>query len=175
MQEEKNSTSAYFITFTYADNNCLRTDRGYLSLHKKHLQDFFKRLRISQLRGGNTKSLKYYTVGEYGGISFRPHYHAIIFNVQLELILKPSEITLLKHTSYDGKTPFQIQDWPHGHITIGQVSGASIGYTLKYVTKNQRVPVHKNDDRLPEFALMSKGLGLAYLTKAMIQWHMNDP
>jgi len=47
---------------------------------------------------------------------------------------------------------------------VGTVTGASVAYTLKYVQKPTRVPVHKNDDRLPEFSLMSKGLGQNFIT-----------
>jgi len=61
-----------------------------------------------------------------------------------------------------------------GQIYIGNVSGASIGYTLKYMQKESKVPIHKNDDRQKEFQLMSKGLGKSYLTDRMIKWHKSD-
>lgn len=35
--------------------------------------------------------------------------------------------------------------------------------------------MHANDDRIPEFALMSKGLGSNYLTPQMIRYHQADP
>lgn len=112
-----------------------------MSLAKRDVQLFFKRLRKSQPEG---TSIKYYTVGEYGGKTFRPHYHAIVFNAAINTI----------------------QDaWQMGTVHYGTVSGASIGYTLKYMAKISRIPLHSNDDRVPEFALMSKGLGEAYLKK----------
>ena len=40
--------------------------------------------------------------------------------------------------------------------------------------KPGKVPIHKNDDRVKEFQLMSKGLGKNYLTENMIRWHKND-
>ena len=40
--------------------------------------------------------------------------------------------------------------------------------------KDTRIPEHKNDDRKQEFALMSKGLGINYLTKQMQKWHHDD-
>jgi hypothetical protein len=42
---------------------------------------------------------------------------------------------------------------------------------MKYITKPSAIPIHKNDDRQREFAVMSKGLGECYLTRNMIQWH----
>lgn len=61
-----------------------------------------------------------------------------------------------------------------GSIYFGDVSGASIGYVLKYMTKFKSIPEHQNDDRLPEFSLMSKGLGSNYLTEKMVKWHHDD-
>lgn len=61
-----------------------------------------------------------------------------------------------------------------GTIHYGEVSEASVGYTLKYINKPKRIPLHRNDDRQPEFALMSKGLGANYLTPAAEKYHTAD-
>jgi len=58
--------------------------------------------------------------------------------------------------------------------TLWTVNGASVGYVLKYMTKKGKIPMHQNDDRIPEYSNMSKGLGLNYLTPAMIAWHKAD-
>lgn len=155
LQEEKTACSAHFITLTYDTQYVPITDRNFKSLDKQDLQKFFKRLRFNHnptnLPG--IPPIRYYAVGEYGGKTMRPHYHIILFNAHITLI-QPS--------------------WGLGHVHYGKVSGASIGYTLKYVCKPGKVPLHKNDDRQKEFALMSKGLGKNYLTEAMKQWHLND-
>jgi hypothetical protein len=119
-----------------------------MNLDKKHFQDFMKRLRKRSLI-----KLKYYACGEYGGASLRPHYHAIMFNSNPEDIMA---------------------SWTFGQHYFGDVSGASIGYVLKYMSKKGRIPLHANDDRLPEFSLMSKGLGANYMTDQMVKWHKND-
>ena len=137
--------SAHFVTLTY-DSPPL-TENNYMNLHKPHLQNFFKYLRK------NNQKIKYYACGEYGTQTMRPHYHLIIFGTT------PEYITAL---------------WTHGHVHFGQVTGASIGYTLKYMCKTSKIPLHQNDDRLPEFALMSKKLGDNYLTPQMINWHQAD-
>lgn len=142
MQEDKQSSSSYFITLTYDTTTVPISPSGYMSLSKEHLQLFFKRLRKK-----NSNQLKYYVCGEYGGRTMRPHYHLLLFNAD-------------KNTVQDA--------WGHGAIDIGTVSAASVGYTLKYMCKPSKVPVHRNDDRLPEFALMSKNLGL---TTSPLKWY----
>lgn len=134
MQEEKISESARFLTLTYATEHVPITDKGNLTLRKADVQKFLKRLRKRQ-SGNNVSNIKYYAVGEYGGRTKRPHYHIIMFNAKLELI-QPS--------------------WDLGSIFYGDVTGASVGYTLKYMSKQKRKKHDRSDDREPEFALMSK-------------------
>lgn len=168
MQEEKVSTSAYFITLTYDNKHVPITGKGFLGLCKSDLQKFFKRLRKchkdeycvinGRIRRLEKPTIKYYAVGEYGGRTMRPHYHIILFNAELELI---QEAWCL-----NGK--------PLGNIYYGTVQGASVGYVLKYMSKTRKVPLHQNDDRSREFAIMSKKLGISYLTRNMLNWHDQD-
>lgn len=137
IQEDKKSDSSEFITLTYAPNKCGKTRNNYLTICKKDVQLFFKRLRKNA--NGVGQPIKYYCVGEYGGVTGRPHYHAIIFNAKSELIDK---------------------SWDLGHVHHGIVSIQSVGYTLKYMCKPHKIPMHRNDDRQPEFSLMSKNWGL---------------
>lgn len=137
--------SAHFVTLTY-DKPPL-TPNNFMNLHKQHLQHFFKYLRKDK------QPIKYYACGEYGKNTMRPHYHIILFGTTTDKIE---------------------QHWHHGHVHFGDVSGASIGYTLKYMSKDSKIPLHQNDDRIKEFALMSKKMGQNYITPAMIQWHQND-
>lgn len=147
MTERNNSLSANFITLTYDGHSVPITRSGFMSLSKKHLQDFFKRLRKASSRN---IAIKYYAVGEYGGKSYRPHYHIILFNADISLIQQA--------WSKDGKHI--------GAVHYGNQEGVcekSCGYVLKYVTKPKRIPLHANDDRIPEFSLMSKDWGLPTL------------
>lgn len=155
MQQYKISTNGYFITLTYDTKHVPITSNGFLELKKRDVQLFFKRLRktASKTTGFSVSGIRYYACGEYGGKTRRPHYHAIIFNVAPELIEA---------------------SWGLGTVHYGQISEASVGYTLKYISKGRTVPMHRNDDRQPEFSLMSKGLGKSYLTPQMVQWHKAD-
>lgn len=136
MEQDKVSDSSLFITLTYDTKYVPITKAGFMSLDKRDLQLFFKRLR----KGNQDvqRKLKYYAVGEYGGRTRRPHYHVIAFSTSI------SEVE---------------SAWQLGAAHFGIVTGASVGYTLKYITKNRSVPMHWNDDRVPEFSLMSKNWG----------------
>lgn len=157
MQQDKISISSYFVTLTYDTDHVPITPKGYMSLCKRDLQLFFKRLRKNH---GSTygKQIKYYAVGEYGGKTKRPHYHIILFNANKELIEKS----------------WSIDGVPIGTFHIGDVTGASVGYTLKYISKPQRIPEHVNDDRVKGFSLMSKGIGKNYITQQVKKWHTAD-
>lgn len=154
MQEERDSTSAYFITITYDNNNLCRNDQGFPTLRKSDLQKYFKRLRYYS----GDKPIKYYAVGEYGTRTKRPHYHAIIFNAT------ESNIELAWTKSGN----------PIGNIYYGSVTPYSVGYTLKYLCKDKTVTKWDKDGRQPEFSLMSQGLGKSYLTPQMVSWHKAD-
>lgn len=150
MQEDKVSENARFVTLTYAPEHVPISEKRYMTLRKKDLQDFMKRLRYYSPK--NVK-IKYYAVGEYGSNGMRPHYHLILFNTQ----------------------PIHVeQAWLFGSVFFGTVAAASVGYTLKYISKKGKIPMHSNDDRVPEFSLMSKKLGASYLTPAMKKWHEDD-
>lgn len=154
MQEEKRSLCASFVTLTYDTDYVPITQSGFMSLDRRDVQLFLKRLRkCVSLHSPNVR-LKYYLAGEYGGKTSRPHYHIILFNCA---------------NLYDIE-----RSWMRGSVHYGTVSGASVGYTLKYLDKPKRIPMHRNDDRLPEFGLMSKGLGTGYLTEKMLAWHHAD-
>jgi len=151
MQEDKSSISSLFITLTYDTQHVPISDCGRMTLNKKHTQLFWKRLRKAS--GKNHKKILYYICGEYGTKTFRPHYHAIVFNANIDLIQAA---------------------WDYGNVHFGTVSEASVGYTLKYMSKPPRIPMYKADKRLPEFSLMSKGIGKGYITDATIKYHNDD-
>lgn len=174
-KEMQRATSAFFITLTYDTDHVPISPNGFMTLDKKHPPLWIKRLRKFNQDSGNP--IKYYLCGEYGTDSKRPHYHVIIFNVPLSLIIgeTPSDHAFAYPEIYlDGKYPFKSQSWIHGHITIGQVNEASIGYCLKYMQKPVCKILHDRDDRQIQFSLMSKKLGDNYLTPQMKKWHKGD-
>lgn len=153
VKEGERSYSALFVTLTYNTDHVPITKNGYMTLDKTDLQKYFKRLRKL-----THEKIRYYAVGEYGTKNQRPHYHIILFNASTRIV----------------ENAWKINNVDIGTIYIGDVSDASIGYTLKYMTKLGKIPMHQNDDRKKEFSVMSKGIGANYLTKQMIKWHKKD-
>lgn len=140
-EELKISQSAHFVTLTYAEDP--------ISLSKRDLQLFFKRLRKLNI---NSK-IRYYAVGEYGGNFGRPHYHVILFN-----------LTDIRY----------VQDsWHLGFTHIGEVTPASINYTVAYVVESKLIPM-RNPDIVPPFSLMSQGLGKNYLGDNVKRYHKKN-
>lgn len=150
-QEYLQSETSAFITLTYSDETLPVSKNGYPTLNKKDFQLFMKRLRKK-----SDNKLKYYACGEYGGITDRPHFHAIVFNLP--------QIYTLDSLRMD-------KVWTKGATHLGNVTMASIGYTTKYMMKGYFKRLSSLDDRTPEFSLMSKGMGQNFLTPQMIRYY----
>lgn len=156
IEEEKRAKSSMFVTLTYDTKYVPITAKGFMTLDYSDVQKFIKRLR--KRHQDKNYPVKYLCVGEYGTKKNRPHYHLIMFNA----------------TQEDISDTWMVNGDPIGSIYIGNVSGASVAYTLKYMMKEGKIPMHANDDRVPEFRRMSKGLGKNYLTEEMIKYHRKD-
>ena len=87
--EEFKTKKATFLTLTYNDENLVYADGEKPTLSKRDVQLFLKRLRKSL-----KKSIKYYCVGEYGTRTNRPHYHFILFNSSLMILIKYNSVGL---------------------------------------------------------------------------------
>jgi len=154
MHEKRMWSDACFATLTYADE--FVPPGG--SLLKRDLQLFFKRLRFQKGVG-----IRYYACGEYGELTKRPHYHAIIFNFDFRDKVVHSE-------NGRGDRYYVSRDlgelWPFGHTMLGDVTFDSCAYVARYVMKKITGPLAEGyyGDRLPEFTLMSRrpGIGSGY-------------
>lgn len=170
-KEDERSSSSYFITLTYDNDHLPISPKGRLTLCKRDFQLFMKRLRKL-----SSNKLRYYAVGEYGTKNWRPHYHIILFNLENIKFVEDA----WKAVSSFSTTIALLSDTALPEVTtIGQIDWSiatpdSIAYTCKYIDKLARVPQYGGDDRVPEFSLMSKGLGANYVTDAMIKYHNDD-
>lgn len=121
-----------FVTLTYAPE-FLPQD---LSVNPRTLTLYIKRLREA-LR---PRTFRHFSVGEYGDISDRPHYHLALFGVS------PNDFDAIG------------QAWNMGMVHVGTLTLESAQYIAGYVTKKM---TSKLDPRLngrhPEFARMSNG------------------
>ena len=158
-EESKKSKTSCFITLTYEEAPL--SQNGYPTLIKKDFQNFFKRLRKLAPHKKGKNRLKYFACGEYGSKTQRPHYHAIVFNLPQKLI---DDANVIRNT------------WKHGHTLVTPSNLKTINYVVGYITKGGfEKHIDKKyglwDDRIPEFQLMSKGLGECYLTPKMIKYY----
>lgn len=174
-EEQKIADTSAFITWTYKNSDLPFTDSGHMTLRKKDFQNFMKRLRVHiKETTGKNYPIKYYTCGEYGTKTNRPHYHSIIFNLPAFYLDNPIILE---------------QIWNHGGIYIDSCNNNTIAYVAGYVMKKTSTNEYKNfvtyydvaksrtvtylkkeythpiDDREKEFSLMSKKMGLSYIAQ----------
>lgn len=159
-EEMKVAVNAYFITLTYNEEFIPRDRMGYTHVHKPDVQKFFKRLRK---RIGTRSKIRYYLASEYGPKTFRPHYHAIIFNLPFDDVMKNREL-IAKAWSLDGKSM--------GHVQCDEVNENRIGYVTGYCMDKDKDT--KSGKKV--FSLMSQGLGKNYLDQlSRLNWHKENP
>lgn len=164
-----------FLTLTYRDPD--QCDEAQLraghyvpadgSLNKKHYQDFMKRLR----KHFTPKRIRYYHCGEYGDENYRPHYHAILFNLDFG----DKQVHSVKEGIALYTSPTLDALWPFGFATIGTVTPESAAYVSRYAMK--KITGHKAETHYlrcdeygvaywlqPEYATMSRrpGIGRAF-------------
>lgn len=176
MLESLNHEQSWFVTLTYNDfwiPTSYYTDEstGELlpaySLLKRDYQLFMKRLRRDL-----DYTIRFYAAGEYGGKTFRPHYHAILFGLKLD----ENDI----YNERRGKSGFSLwqsktiekawsselfgRKWPIGHVMVAPMNWQTAAYVARYVTKKLK---GEFSDRYsyfniePPFSLMSRRPGLA--------------
>lgn len=137
-QQQRITPRCCFLTLTY-DYNSIPFHKTKFTLLKKDYQDFLKRLR----KHYPNRDIKYVLCGEYGEKKKRPHYHAILFDIDKQDVNEVQTI------------------WGKGSIHMGDVSPASIAYVFKYAIKSAlKTPVHYH--QLPPFVAMSQGLGESF-------------
>jgi len=148
--ELKYATSSHFVTLTYAPEKIPIASDGRVTLRKTDVQKFFKRLR-KKLK----TPIKYFLCAEYGEETNRPHYHAIIYNLNMS----------------DDKLYLELlKAWQNGLIHVGEVNSQSIRYATKYIIQKNDF---KTDDERRPFSLMSKGLGKQYMA-THTKYHQDD-
>ena len=157
--ESEQYKDKWFITLTYDEKNNPRT------LVKKDLQLFIKRLR----KHCGPKKIRYYAVGEYGDGTARPHYHAILFGPDEE-VLKAHYVPYLQ--KYQSALLKEI--WPFGLHDLGSVTVESIQYVAGYVHKKLYGKDKYPEGMIAPFSLMSRLIGYEYYVKEQLENVIND-
>lgn len=156
-------TDNAFVTLTYSDDNVPReyVDRrtgeiyrcdGKYTLYPSHLQLWLKRIRKAWML-----PLRYYAVGEYGDVSERPHYHAIIFGLPM---CRYGRSRYSYRRNCCDICDLVRDTWRLGNVDVGEANMASAGYLSGYVTKKLSRGDIRLCGRYPEFARMSLRPGI---------------
>lgn len=125
MEMDTHEGNCWFLTLTYDDAH-IPMHRGHATLDYSDVQRFFKRLR-------KFFPFRYMVSGEYGSMTFRPHYHAIIFG---------GDIPDLYHYGNNKLgQPYFVSKWlngvwKNGNVTIGAAEKDSCGYVARYSSKS---------------------------------------
>lgn len=160
-QEMRQTNKALFLTLTYDYNN-VPMYKGKYTLDKQgatsvnklknfkppkvrkdgkppifscDYQKFIKRLR----KALPERTIKYVCAGEYGTEKGRPHYHLLLFGIDVD------DFNVVN------------QSWGLGQINIGNVTESSIAYVFKYSVKGSQKTLDWRQKK--QFVAMSKGLG----------------
>lgn len=121
-----------FVTLTYAAE--FLPEGG--TLEPKHVQQWLKRFR-------KLYPVRFFCVGEYGDLSWRPHYHLALYGVDATSL------------------PQIVSTWKMGICHAGDLTMDSASYIAGYVTKKMtRKDDERLDGRYPEFARMSLRPGI---------------
>lgn len=162
MLELDHSKTAVFLTLTYAPECLPYSCTDTPTLVKKHFQDFMKRLRERY----SDKEIRFYAAGEYGSDTHRPHYHAIVFGLDLADFDDRKLLFLNQYAQPIFTSDFLALDvWKHGQCSIASVSWQTCAYVARYsmkkVTGDKAAEIYDQFDIEPEFALMSRRPGIA--------------
>uniref|UniRef100_A0AAU8B149 Replication initiator protein n=3 Tax=unclassified Microvirus TaxID=338099 RepID=A0AAU8B149_9VIRU len=199
MLELQYHQSAYFVTLTYNDEHVPvsyyddpETGEAFpsLTLRKRDFQLFMKRLRkrfckygsrtvgeLSLSSGIYSDSIRFFAAGEYGSETYRPHYHAILFGLELnDLILYK------KSRGFSYYYSLSLQEcWseyvsgcylPLGYVVVAPVTWETCAYVARYTMKKLTGPetdFYTQFNIEPPFSLMSRKPGIGR------QWYDDHP
>lgn len=151
-----------FVTLTYNDEHLPSIEKF------KQLEDFqlfMKNLRYSL----GKKKIKYMASHEFGGKTFRPHHHLIIFG------WNPANQKFLKTTpkGYRLYTSTHLEkQWENGYSSVAEANAQTAFYVASYALKGK---IHTYIDNSGEIITVrdhmtsSNGIGLQYAKKNLKQ------
>lgn len=161
---------SWFVTLTYDDEHIPPlAPCGIHTLVPDDLSAFMKRLRERWSRVHlQSDSIRFYGAGEYGSDTFRPHYHLLLFGLEL------FDLRLYKSNS-DGDPVYSSSEldsvWGNGFTCVAPFSWHTAAYTARYVVKKLKgrdaSDTYRSAGIAPEFVRMSRkpGIGFGYLSE----------
>ena len=127
MESQLYDCKPFFITLTYDEEHKPKT-----GVDIRDVQLFFKRFRINLERHGYRQRIRYVLCAEYGRNTYRPHYHALIWNLRQTDMVEYREIGKILERS-----------WRNGFVMSRLVDASdnkTFYYTAKYLRKDCIVP-----------------------------------
>lgn len=118
-------------------------------LRKTDLQLFLKRFRYYVSKRCPQEKVRYYAVGEYGPVHFRPHYHLLFFLNSKEVLQICSEAVS--------------SAWKLGRIDCQVSEGKCSSYVAGYVNSSVLIPEVLKMRSVCPFCLHSQRLGQGFL------------
>jgi len=146
-----------FLTLTYSDEHLKSPKLQYVDWQK-----FMKKLRKTK-----NDPIGAFVTGEYGEMTKRPHWHAILFNYSPS-DKKPYRLNERGDKCYESKTLEKL--WGKGKIEIGDVTIHSAGYCARYAAKKL---VHGNDQE-HDYQPISKKSSKHAIGKRWIERYWRD-
>lgn len=181
--------NAIFATFTYDNEHipmgvyCNKETGEVITqnytLQYKDFQDFIKRLRryAEYHKLPNAKNIMYYACGEYGDRTHRPHYHAIIYDFDMD----KSKIKLMSMSG--GKYVWKSQEiediWKNGLTEFEDVNWNNCAYVAGYCIKKigktkDRARIYEIQGQQPEKQWMSQGIGKKWIEENWSKVYPDD-
>lgn len=157
--------NSYFVTLTYNDDYLPIGDQGLPTLVPDDVQKFMKRLRKEMSKWSDHK-IRFYLCGEYGSTTYRPHYHLIIYGLDLP----DGDLVFLKNSQFGDPYYTSViinKCWPFGFNLVAGVTWQSCAYVARYIMKKQTgeaASTYEEHGIVPEFVRMSRrpGIGRMY-------------
>lgn len=118
-------------------------------LRKTDLQLFLKRFRYYVTKRLPKEKVRYYAVGEYGPVHFRPHYHLLLF-------LNSKEVLQICSKAVS-------EAWSLGRIDVQVSEGKCSSYVAGYVNSSVLIPEVLKMRSVCPFCLHSQRLGQGFL------------
>lgn len=167
--ERQTSSEACFITLTYAPKHLVRNDNNVPTLYPRDLQLFIKKLR----KHFEPTKIRFFACGEYGGETYRPHYHALLFGIDFlnrHLYTKENkELLTFYKTNPNGDSLYHSsilnRIWGLGDCLIGNATFESAAYVARYIVDKKYGPAagyYRENLIEPEFVRMSRRPGIGH-------------
>ena len=117
-------------------------------LVKSDLQKFIKRIRrkLNYIYDGQEEKLRYFGIGEYGPLHFRPHFHILFWFENEE--------------TYETLLQIIPELWKYGSCDCSRSQGKCAHYVAGYLNSYINLPKIFRDNKFKPFNCHSKGLGL---------------